>query len=693
VAWLVATASILLGTATPALADKPSIDTSSQQTTVRAEDLGGAAQIRVPGDGLAQRFVVNVPRGLKPLSIHADWQRTPEITAGALTVEQDSKAIASADVASAPLVADGVTIPLRNPAVVDDTFTFDLRVRPGGDRAVCSPLLETGAVTFTDTSIVFSGDDTPDSVSDFLPVALQRLVISVPPAPTPAQAQAAFDVTTLAVRSFGVAPDKIETVPLGQDVKLGELERNIAIDPSAPTGVTVNGRTARVGGSDDAITKGASALATDARVLAQTPQAIIDQATRTALPNRSRYSFDDLHIPAVNLDGIGRVERTISLSQANVGGPAHSWDAHIVGAYEPQPDNSKATFSVLTNGTLLKSVLLDKSGLLDVSVRLPDALAGRTPSLTFRFDTDPASGSCTAANPFSASISSSSSIDIERGNGSTQAGFTRWPQVALPNLHVAFDAMNVDTVASALNTVASLQATTTTPVATQVATSFDDSISGPLFAVVTNSTVPSFLDAPLPGPGVKLVGDNGETLVSLNSDEQLSALQAYDKDGKNILVLSGPDSASVRSLSSTLTAQPDGWFSLRGDTWFRAGEHQPSSVQARGGPVRVEPVAAATTTVLHRHRALFIIGAVIIVVALLGLLYPRMVSDRPTGGGTHAGAAHGRRITDQPVRRDLDEERPEFQTARPVQPASGSLENPPPAGEPGSGTPGNDEES
>jgi len=82
---------------------------------------------------------------------------------------------------------------------------------------------------------------------------------------------------------------------------------------------------------------------------------------------------------------------------------------------------------------------------------------------------------------------------------------------------------------------------------------------------------------------------------------------------------------------------------LRGDTWFRSGDHAPSSIQTRGGRLRVEPIAPATSTVLERHRAIFIIGAVVIVVALLGLLYPRMVQDRPAGG---AHAAGGRRATD-----------------------------------------------
>jgi hypothetical protein len=631
---------MLAGTPAPVTAQ-----TAGANTTVAAEDLGGVQQIRVPGDGLAQRVVARVPRGLEPLSIRASWQRTPEITSGALTVEQNGKSIATADVSTTPLVADGVTIPLRNVEVVDDTFTFDLRVRPSGDRAVCSPLLETGAVTLSDLSLVFRGNDTPDTVADFLPIALQRLVISLPDRPTSAQTRAAIDVTTLAVRSFGLDAADVEVTSTGTNVKVGELERNIVIDGTAPAGITVDGRTARIGGDDKTVLQSAAALATDARLLIQAPQAIIDKATETALPNRERYSFADLDIPNIDLDGIGRVERTIGMSQANVGGPAHNWNVRVVGAYEPQSGSRDGTFSILTNGTMLRSVLLDESGALDVSVKIPDELAGRNPSLTFRFDTDPADASCAAANPFSASISAKSSVDIERGNGATASGFTRWPQVALPELHVAFDDASIDAIAGAVNTVASLQATTSTPMNVTVADRLESATQSPLLAVVTKTTVPDFLDAPLPGPGVRLIGDDDEELVVLSSNQELSSLQAYEHEGNDILVLAGPTAPAIRSLSDRLTDQQDGWFSLRGDTWFRSGDRTPSSIQARGGPLRVEPIAPATSTLLDRHRALFIIAAVVIVVAVLGLLYPRMVQDRPVSGA-HSSAPGGRRADD-----------------------------------------------
>jgi hypothetical protein len=624
-----------------------SAQTSGGNTTVAAEDLGGVDQLRVPGDGLAQRVVARIPNGLRPLSIRADWQRTPEITAGALTVEQNGKSIATADVSTAPLVADGVTIPLRNPQIVDNTLTFDLRVRPSGDRAVCSPLLETGAITLSDLSLVFTGDDTPNTVAEFLPVAMQRLVISLPERPTSAQTQAAMEITTLAVRSFGLDQSRIEVVSSSANVRVGELERNVIIDGTAPAGITIDGRSARIGGDDKTVLQSATALATDARLLTQAPQVIVDKTTRTGLPNRERYSFADLNIPNVDLDGIGRVERTISMSQANVGGPAHNWNIRVVGTYEPQHEDNDGTFSIMTNGTMLRSVLLDESGALDVSVSIPDELAGRNPSLTFRFDTNPADASCAAANPFSASLSSKSSVDIERGNGATAAGFTRWPQVALPELHVAFDDASIDAIAGALNTVASLQATTTTPIRVAVADKLDESLASPLLAVITKTTVPDFLDAPLPGPGVRLIGDDGEELLTLNSNQELSSLQAYENGGKDVLVLAGPAPAAIRSLSEQLTDHENGWFSLRGDTWFRSGDHSPSAIQARGGALRVEPVSPATSTVLERHRALFIIAAVVIVVALLGLLYPRMVQDRPVSGAHASGAAGGRRADDR----------------------------------------------
>lgn len=246
------------------------------------------------------------------------------------------------------------------------------------------------------------------------------------------------------------------------------------------------------------------------------------------------------------------------------------------------------------------------------------------------------------------SIGTNVTPDDLGGNGSTESGFTRWPQVALPELNVAFDDKGLDAVAASLITVASMQATTTSPINVSMKDRLEGGVDGPLLAVVSNATTPSFLNAPLPGPGVKLVGDENETLVSLESNVELTSLQAYENDNKNILLLAGPNSASLRSLSSVLANHNDGWFSLHGDTWFRAGDQTPASVKARGGALRIEPIAPATSTILERHRGFFIAGAVAIVIALLALLYPRMVADRPVSGAhaENGGLPGGRRASD-----------------------------------------------
>jgi hypothetical protein len=622
----------------------------AQNPALPSEDLGGPDFIRVAADGIIQRITVQVPNGLQPTAIRADWQRTAEITRGSLTVEQDGRSIAAVEAGSAPLIATTNNIALTGPRVVDDTFTFDLRLRPSAGQEECSPILGDGSITLNEPSIVFSGNDAAsDAVSDFLPTGLQRLVISVPAQPSTAHSQAAFDLANVAVRSYGLDPARIDVTSSSADVDLGPLERRVIIDPSTTPGVTASGRTARVGGDDATVVKNVNAFGTRATPLSQVPTVNVTNLVTDPITKRTRYSFNDIGIGSVNLDGVGRLERTLAFSQADLGGPVHNWSVRLVGQYEPQVSkvsNNPATFSVLTNGTLLRSVPLNESGQLDVTVHLPDQLAGRDPSLTLRFDTEPADSSCEVANAFTASIDARSAVDVERGDGAVASGFTRWPQSGLPKVNVAFDTVNVDALAAGVATIALLQDATRTPIAVDVADKLDETVPAPRLAVVTQPAVPDFLDAILPGPGVgvKLVGDNGQEIVSIDANETLSSLQAYKNDGET-LVLAGPSATDVRSLAATLASNDEGWFSLRGDTYFKAGTHEPASIQARGGPLRVEPVGPKTSTVVSRYRAAFIIGSMVLVIALLALLYPRMVQSRP--GGVES-RAHGRRATDNP---------------------------------------------
>jgi hypothetical protein len=111
--WLAAIAVSLSMTSLPANAQSTSTNATtnnSASTTIPVEDLGAQPTIRVPADGFAQRISVKVPDGLLPVAFRSDWQRTPEVTAGALTVEQDGKSIASADVAGVPLIAENTSI-------------------------------------------------------------------------------------------------------------------------------------------------------------------------------------------------------------------------------------------------------------------------------------------------------------------------------------------------------------------------------------------------------------------------------------------------------------------------------------------------------------------------------------------------------------------------------------------------------
>jgi hypothetical protein len=601
---------------------------SEGKTVVLASILGGPNSLRISPDGTLTTTSLQIPDGYRVTAITGRWQRSADVTSGSLSIEQDQSVISVTDVAGIPATTTAFTLQLPNASTVEHAFTFGTRVRPTSSVTACSAYGQDSAVTLTDVAVVLDGDDiAPNTVANFFPQVLQKLEIVVPETPTPATAQAAFAAAATAVRVSHLNSSAISVTSVATAMEPTALSRRIVVNPAASPMLTVAGRTMTIGGDDAQMRKNTTTLDAVTLPALRQPQLSVTDAVNIQNNVKTRYSFDDLGFGNVQLQGTGRVERTLTISQAQLGGSISKWTLRLVGDYTPPQSPASGNFSVLASGTLLRSVNLDRSGHLDETVNIPADLSARDLTLTLRFDNASHEAACTNIGSFTGSIRASSSLDLVRGNGGA-GGFARWPQVALPVLHVGFDSLAPTSLDTAVRAFAVLQSASPQQITVDVAAELTADVPRPLFAVSTSASTPSFLDAPLPGPGIRLVDNKSRTILALEPEIPTSTLQAFDSGG-DVLLLHTPNTATSSSFVTQLAQRPNGWFDLTGDVWLTTDNHPPTALQVRGGNVRVEPVAPSLSTFYDRYRTWIIGGLVAVAILLLALIYPRLVNEKP----------------------------------------------------------------
>lgn len=102
----------------------------------------------------------------------------------------------------------------------------------------------------------------------------------------------------------------------------------------------------------------------------------------------------DLGYPLQQVSGVGRLDISISFSQADLGGSLHNIHARLVGAFTPIEALASATLTVLFNGAQVRSQLLSNTTQYDLYLSLPNSLLRRENTLTLQFDYTPRQGEC-----------------------------------------------------------------------------------------------------------------------------------------------------------------------------------------------------------------------------------------------------------------------------------------------------------
>lgn len=599
--------------------------------------LGQGESIRLIGQTSQRDVFIPVPQGMDAEELVAYPVVSPDIIDGFLEVRSGDRLLALYDI---PFEQAQIRIPLQNAIVQDQVLQLSLVARLRSADDICETQLAGGwlnllAPTFALTNTASA----PRSIESFFPPLLSRLRVFVPEQPTEAEAEVALKLATTITAQYPGQQLDVSLETLGDaPISGGDAfhERTIVIQQGPDDGIRLqeNGTAMPIlflSGSAESLRQQGQVFAErnlSALMIAREANVLLFNVPEGELG--TRFTFDELGIRNRQISGMGRLEERYFLSQGDFGSSVLFNAARLSGVYTPIQDGSQATLSVLFNATLLRAEPLDATGEFDLLVPIPRNLMQRDNELLLRVDYTPREGLCTIGmQPITLELNGNSYIQVTRGE-SLAPGFERFPQAITGGVTIAFETLELESLNSAVLALVELQRLTDTPIALQVRP-WQDALDSrePLLLIGTREAVHG-LEPPISAEGASVVSLEDGEVMRLELDQIPADLQAFESDGRNVLLMTGPDSGSIFTLIQRIQETEEGWFGLRGD-FYAVSDSGVVNVRVRD----VEPPQPSASIVSTEAALSYIwpaiyVAVVIVVLLFLRWAYPKVVRQEPS---------------------------------------------------------------
>jgi hypothetical protein len=355
--------------------------------------------------------------------------------------------------------------------------------------------------------------------------------------------------------------------------------------------------TLTLSGPVDKLAAAAEALGNPAIDLASMPSVTELEQTGNTL-SAYTLTFADLGAAKPKLQGVGRIEYVIGVSQSRYPGPVSGFQIHIQGAYTPVPKTGQVTMSVLWNDQIIDSQLLNEQDIYLVDVKVDQTQVQRDNAITLRMDATPAGGACSRkGQPYQLDINGKASTLAANPGQGLAPGFARFPQTLGGYLPVAFGSGQTAAtlLKDAAEIVSSLQRVSASSLHVETV-SFEEFAKASYPGLVVGATPADAdaLKAPLRFYPWRAVDANG-TRFTVTVDGPFAAFEAYNLDGRDLLMLgaTGPTDKSqelMAKLAKAGNTDPDGWFSLNADLLVAVPGEKPFMIDSGTIPPQAKAV-------------------------------------------------------------------------------------------------------
>jgi hypothetical protein len=481
------------------------------------------------------------------------------------------------------------SIDISKAHVVDDkvTLTFVLRNdNPPVDS--CAPL---SSAKLSQLATTFSGvSPFPQTLADFLPGYLDRILIRVGANPPRESQQAALSLVANLTNLYRPIPVDIAVDATNDPdpaTYLDSTARVIVIQASGRAGLSVTnpgtpGATLLVTGEGVDLVRQVE-LFTDRRYeLAQSREAAVAAASEILVSSATVRTFAELGMSAES-SVIGATTVYVGFDVSRFGvGPIEKARINLRANYTPV-SGGEGSILVRSGATVVASQLLDDSGVVEIAGDIsPEALSS-TVGLGIELRYTPKQQCGPLNDRMTFVLDPSSTVTVTPGRPPT-GGFRALPMAFSPEFDVALaDPTHLRYAARAVNLLGQQSSVVMRP----NLTSLDDGIAaktGLLIVASGDELSKRGLTATILAKGQDSAIVNGRPSTDLRLNGPIGVIQAFTDDGRVVLALSGEGDWSRvdRSLDYISTLE-NGWRSLSGDVVATGAENQTVNLTFREG--------------------------------------------------------------------------------------------------------------
>ncbi len=609
------------------------------------QDLGLGERVRLQGSVASTDVFLHIPSGLTPTLLTGKLQLSPDVTSGFMEIRSRDQLIATFAVDAGTSNID-LMIPLKNSKLEGDILplTFIARLRSIDD--VCTTTYAGAWIEIEDIKVQFEGTpQAPQTVGEFFPSILHKVILVTSSQPTLGEAQAAINLAaSLRHRYRHIGKFQIKMRPLNKDGALPIIadedalfSRMIVIREGETNRVRVlhegrhqNMPILEINGSAEEIRE-QSLWVVDRWGTAGQAEEINNLAfTAPQETYRDKVLLLELEPPTWNVAGMGKLEIPVTFSQGDLGGPVDRLGLRLAGHYTPLPSGAQATMSLFFNGGMIFATTFDRDGDFDHFVTIPNNLLQRDNKLTIQFLYTPAGGKCTLdAHPFEASLNKGSYFTVEFGV-QKPIRFLHYPQILLPSFQIAFSSLTFTDLNAAVSIVSEWQRITRSPLHPQVVP-WDQALSSnqPAVLIVHDSTQTDNLAAPVRLEPFRILDNQGKELLRFDTPVAFGLAETFTYNDRPTLLIATSPTVSAEKIAATIVEQPDGWYSLQGDLFLVTDEGKTVMLQVQEGGITIEPLAQTPQSWHSKWRLLLYPLILLLILLIAAWLHPRLVRPAP----------------------------------------------------------------
>ncbi|MCH9733315.1 MAG: hypothetical protein K0U78_01985 [Actinomycetia bacterium] len=576
--------------------------------TLSLFDLGSSGTIwfEARRDTTSSTFSFAVPKGLAPVALNATLELPVNVRFVNITATQNGRTISRLELP--PVDGAPIVVPLVGLEFYDNWASVTLTVTALPLELYCwdprDPIrLVNASVTFAGTEIA------PTTVAGFLPPALRKLTIGVPPQPSLAESDAAVQLTAAMAARYGWQNTEVGIVPLAEGATTFEnppfpQERQIIVKEGPDKGVSLqpsNGMPALlISGPGDELTNQTRLLADDSLPFALSAKAIAGPPATEPKPASDTTTLELLNQTGLSAESL-RPEVEIKLDQSQF---AHSLDrirVHLIGSYTPLADNFSGEVTASVGDDVIDRWPVNVDGTIDRWIDIPDQLVERSTILKVRVHTTGDPGHCNDYLNMTLRIDGSTEIQASPASPPVPPGFRSLPQALMPRIQVGIGSDALSDTVRAAQIIVGLQRNSGVPLMTTV-TSLEQAINSRDSAILISAD--GWTDETFALPFSEQQGqvtidglDTTGSPVTLTLDPAIAfgSLQTMFDGQRSILVATSNGApAQLDELLRWLSAEPGRWSSLEGRAIISVPGSSPITVPDRPTDLPLPPEEPTT---------------------------------------------------------------------------------------------------